>query len=107
MDPPEAFAGVEGQGAADAAYETTISMESSRLNGEDCTGGAVDIFKRFDQIVRPLVYKIVEEAGMPRKVRKAYESFQEELKVHSTFAGGVGRRMRGLPAYPKVTRCRR
>ena len=34
---PEVFAGAEGQGAADAAYETAISIELSRLRGEDCT----------------------------------------------------------------------
>ena len=31
---PQVFAGAEGHGAADAAYETTISMEMCRLKGE-------------------------------------------------------------------------
>ena len=35
---PEIYAGVEGQGAADAAYETAITMELARLLGEPCTG---------------------------------------------------------------------
>ena len=45
---PEIDAGVEGQGAADAAYETAVRMELSRLRGETCTGGAADVYKRFD-----------------------------------------------------------
>ena len=68
---PGVFAGVEGQGVADAAYETAISMELRTLRGDDCTGGATDIFKCFDQIVRPLVYKIMEEAGMLKTIRQA------------------------------------
>ena len=49
---PEIYAGVEGQGAADAAYETAIRMELSRLRGGGCTGGAGDVYKCFDQIQR-------------------------------------------------------
>ena len=30
---PEIYAGVEGQGAADAAYETSVRMELRRLRG--------------------------------------------------------------------------
>ena len=52
---PEIFAGVEGQGAADAAYETAVRMELARMEGDCCTGGAADIYKCFDQIVRPRV----------------------------------------------------
>ena len=84
------FAGVEGQGAADAACETAVSMELSRLMGEDCTGGAADIFKCLDQVVTPLVYNIMKEAGMPSKVRKAYEGFQPQFMVRNTIAGGLG-----------------
>ena len=71
---PEIYAGVDGQGAADAAYETAITMELARLLGEPCTGGAADIYKCFDQIQRQLLYRIMEEAGMPRRVREAYQN---------------------------------
>ena len=33
----------------------------------DMTGGAADIFKCFDQLSRPLIYAILEKAGMPEK----------------------------------------
>ena len=94
---PEIYAGVEGQGAADAAYETAVKMELCRLRGEPCTGGATDVYKCFDQIQRQLLYRIMEEAGMPARVREAYQSFQESLMVHNTIAGGIGK------AYAKPT----
>ena len=104
MGYPEIFAGLECQGAADAAYEKTISMELSRLRGEDCTPGAAAIVKCFDHIRRPLVYEIMDEAGMPSRIRKAYERFQEKLNVHNTIVGGMGMHMLDRPAYPKGTR---
>ena len=84
------YAGVEGQGAADAAYETVIRMELSRLRGEVCTGGAADVYKYFDQIQRQLLYRVMKEAGMPARVREAYQHFQDKLEVHNTIAGGIG-----------------
>ena len=82
--------GLEGQGAADAAYETAVSMELSRLRGEACIVGAADVYKCFDQVQRKLLYKIMEEAGMPQMIRGAYQIFQENLEVHNTIAGGIG-----------------
>ena len=46
----EMFAGVEGKGAADAAYTTAFRIELCKLLGEDFAGAAVDICKCFDQI---------------------------------------------------------
>ena len=50
----EMFAGVPGVGAGDASYATALLLEWCHLAGEDVTGGAADIFKCFDQIVRPI-----------------------------------------------------
>ena len=72
-------------------------MELARLKGEPCTGGAADIYECFEQIQRPLLYRIMKEAGMPKGVREAYQKFQGNLKVHNTIAGGIGE------AYAKPT----
>ena len=98
---PEISAGAESQGAADAAYETAIRMELSRLRGEACTGGAADVYKCFDQIQRQLLHKIMEGAGMPQRVRVAYQSFQENLEFYNTIAGGWGKHTRSPRVYPK------
>ena len=87
----ENYSGVEGLGAADAAYETAIKLELRRLKKEDFSGGAADIFKCFDQINRPLVYKLLKKAGLPEKVLRAYQNFQEGLKVRDRIAGGIGK----------------
>ena len=61
----EMFAGVEGKGAQDAAYDTALITEWCELTGTDLTGGAADIYKCFDQIDRTLLHMILKEAGMP------------------------------------------
>ena len=93
----EIYAGVEGQGANDAAYATAVEIETCRLAGVNYSGGAADIFKCFDQIQRPIVYRIMEMAGMPKSILTAYRNFQEELRVRNTIAGGLGE------AYAKPT----
>ena len=55
---PEMFAGVEGQGAEEAAYSTALFLEHCHLHHKAFTGGAADIFKFFDQVQRKLLYKI-------------------------------------------------
>ena len=42
------YAGGEGRGAHDAAYNTGILTEWCRMRGTDFTGGAADIYKWFD-----------------------------------------------------------
>ena len=61
----EIYAGIEGQGANDAAYATAVEIEWCRLQGLDYSGGAADIYKCFDHIQRIIVYRIMEAAGMP------------------------------------------
>ena len=87
---PEMYAGVEGRGAQDAAYNTALLTEWCKAMGMDLTGGAADIYKCFDQLSRPLIYMILEKAGMPEQVLGAYRKFLEELTVYNTVAGGGG-----------------
>ena len=86
----EIYAGVEGQGANDAAYTTAVEIELCRLLDIDYSGGAADIFKCFDQVQRPIVYKVLQLAGMPARVLSAYQSFQEAVMVRNTVDGGLG-----------------
>ena len=87
---PEIYAGIEGKGAADAAYAPALEIEHCRVNGTKYTGGAADVYKCFDQIRRDIVYQLLEKAGMPRRIVLAYRSFQEALTVRNTVAGGMG-----------------
>ena len=86
----EMFAGVEGKGAADAAYTTVLRIEACKLLGEDCAGAAADIYTCFDQIQRSLLYETLKKAGAPRGILGTYQSFQEAMKVRNTIAGGLG-----------------
>ena len=52
------FAGVEGKGAADAAYDAAIRMEYYKLKEIPLIGGSANIYKCFDQLQRGLIEKI-------------------------------------------------
>ena len=88
------YAGRPGQGAGDASYATAVKMEWDKLNEVDFSGGAADLFKCFDQLVRRLVYQILKHGGWPDKVITAYSSYMENVSIHNSIAGGVGK---GLP----------
>ena len=80
---PEIYAGVEGHGAAVAAYETAMRMELSRLRGEACTGVAADVYKCFDQIQWQQLCRTMGEPGMQIRVREAYHFFAENMEVYT------------------------
>ena len=97
---PEIFAGVPGKGATDAWYEVLTKVEGHRLAQLPFCGGVADIAKFFDQLRRPLVYKLSETAGMPPGTLKAYEGFLEKLEIYNSVAGGLGtpyQRRCGIP----------
>ena len=97
---PQMFAGVAQQGAADATYQVLSEVEKMTLEGVSYCGGAADIYKFFDQILRSLVYAILRLAGVPTCILEAYRRFLEELITCNIVAGGLGhgqKRMSGLP----------
>ena len=99
---PEMYAGVQGRGALDAWYSTAMDMEEAFVvNDTAVTGGAVDIHKCFDQILRPVVYKIAALAGMPRGVLDSYKRYQESLQVRNSVAGGLGRSYQKKTSIPQ------
>ena len=97
----EIYAGIEGQGANDAAYATAIEIEWCRLQGMEYSGGAADIYKCFDQTQRTILYKVMEAAGMPRGVLRAYREFQEALTIRNTVTGGLGEPYRKPTSIPQ------
>ena len=88
---PEMFAGVQGRGVQDASYQTAVEMdEAFVVHGECVTVGAMDIRRCFDQIIRQVVYKVAELAGMPTRVLESYKRYQESLRIRNTVAGVLG-----------------
>jgi hypothetical protein len=94
---PEMHAGVPGMGAVDAWYKVLTDIELLALEEQSYCGGAADIVKFFDQIIRELVYMLARSAGMPSKVLGAYIRYVEGLQVYNCLAGGLGT--------PYVRRC--
>ena len=77
-------------GADDAWYETAFNIEHHRVTNTHYSGGASDIYKCFDQICWPLLYRIATAAGIPHKILTAYISFQDNLSIFNNLALGLG-----------------
>ena len=62
---PQMYAGVPGQGAAQAWWQLSLCMEYWKTRQTQATGeeGTTDIYKFFDQIVRPLIYMTARDGG--------------------------------------------
>lgn len=65
------------QGAAGATYQVLVDVEMTAMEGVPFCGGVADIYEFVDQLLRQLVYKVVELAGMPTHVLGAYRWFWE------------------------------
>ena len=66
------YAGIEGAGADDAWYETSLCIEHCRVIGTPYAGGASDIYKCFDQLPRSMVYHLAHVAGLPDGILTAF-----------------------------------
>ena len=63
-------------------------------------GGALDLFKCFDQVLRPLLYAVLRLAGLPEPVLMAYINYQEQIVIYNSFNGTIGKPHRhpaGIP----------
>ena len=85
------FAGVEGEGAMDAWWQSALDLEYNDVHGIAFTAGAIDIAKCFDQISRDLLYEVCKNAGMPPELLDAYSRYQEGLQHYNTLMGNIGR----------------
>ena len=62
-DHPALHAGIPGKGAFDAWYKTAIETELHLLQGRHVCGASIDVYKCFDQVNRPLLYKLPNVQG--------------------------------------------
>ena len=84
------FAGVPGAGSEEGWYITQLDFELKRLMGSHITAGSIDVFKCFDQVVRPLVTSLARAAGMPENILKTYTSFQDDITIHNQIGDALG-----------------
>ena len=95
----EICAGVGGQGGSDAAYATAVLLEYAKLIGGDVSGGAADIYKCFGQILRPLVYTLLEKAGFPNAFWKPIANFKKKCYVTTRLPGAWVRDTKKSPVF--------
>eukprot|EP00973_Karenia_brevis_P059463 8278657-Karenia_brevis.AAC.1 len=94
------FGGMEGVGAEDAWYTTSLEKELCVVQDKPFVGGSVDLFKCFDQVLRPLLYLILLISGLPYQILVPYISFLENLQLYNSISGSLGRPHRhrcGIP----------
>ena len=75
------FAGVDGEGAMDAWWETALDLELLDLVGTHFTAGAIDIAKCFDKIRRPLLKLLCEHERLPYRILEPYIRYQQQLAL--------------------------
>lgn len=97
----EIYAGAAPQCAADATYVIGLNLEHIRLRGDWLCGGAVDISKFFDQLVRTRICILANHAGMPHRLLGPYSRLLEQLVVVNTIAGRLGREYRTICGLPQ------
>eukprot|EP00973_Karenia_brevis_P044352 6143632-Karenia_brevis.AAC.1 len=94
------YAGKKGASATEAWYTVAMDLELTRLLNLPLVGGALDLHKCFDQIIRPLLYMILSCAGMPATVLVAYQNYHEQAWIYNSFGGNIGQAHRhacGIP----------
>ena len=97
---PQMYAGVLGQGAEQAWWQPSLCSEHWGTKQTQATGGATDIYKCFDQIVRPVVCTMARVAGIPKRILTPYVSIMEALRIRNSLTVGYGAlhtRQRGIP----------
>ena len=70
---------VAQQCAVDVWYQVLTDIEEMSLSGPPFCWGAADIHKFFDQVLRPIVYKLAKLAGMPAGMLRAYAALLEAM----------------------------
>jgi hypothetical protein len=83
-------AGVPDKSAQNAWYLEAVFLELAKLENVPTSGGGVDIYKCFDQVVRELIYALAERAGMPTRILTAYRNYLEDMEVHFQTGGTIG-----------------
>ena len=55
---PEMYSGAPARGAEDAWYESSLEAKLAAAEGVPFTGGATDMYKCYDSIVRDTIYQV-------------------------------------------------
>ena len=84
------YSGLPGVGAQDAWYDMAMQIENAQFQQHNVTGGAVDMHKCFDQVVRPLLYWLLLLGGFRPAILTAYANHLEALHIHFSFASHIG-----------------
>ena len=84
------YAGLKGRSADDAWMLSSLDPEFAKIKGIPYLGGALDLFKCFDQIIRLLLYAILLIGGFPPRILHAYMMFHERALVHYYINGSIG-----------------
>ena len=87
---PQQYAGTIGGGAEAEWMKLGVQLEGATLRRKEVACTALDIFKAFDQVCRPVVYVGLARAGFPHGLLRANMSMMENLMVHSCLAAGIG-----------------
>lgn len=87
---PQMFAGIPGVGSQDAWFSTSIDLENAQTQNLSYVGGALDMYKCFDQVLRPLLSIILSISGIPVSVLSCYASFQENVMLRFQILGTLG-----------------
>ena len=53
-------------------------------------GGALDLYKCFDQVIRGLLYVLLLCSGVPASIVSAYSRFQEQSQIYNSISGALG-----------------
>eukprot|EP00973_Karenia_brevis_P020205 2773056-Karenia_brevis.AAC.1 len=95
------YGGMPGVGAEDAFYTTALDKELCILQGQPFVGGSLDLYKCFDQIIRPLLYAILLISGLPAQILVPYVNFLERLSIYNNISGSLGQPHKHLCGIPQ------
>ena len=80
------FGGMQGAGAEDAWYGTSLEVEHAVLFHIPMVGAVVDLMKYFDKIMQTSLYCILSIAELSHGILLAHAQFQVSLIIHHTIA---------------------
>ena len=86
---PRMFGCIQGIGASEAWYATSVDVEWAMAFHVPIIGGALDLYRCFDQVLRPLLYAVLLLAGIPEQVLTAYITHQESMLIYNTVHGSI------------------
>ena len=94
-------AGTPGKGAADAWMNTAIDLEEAKAKLQKIAGGSIDVYKCFDQLNKPLIFKLAKEAGMPDRVLQAYMKYINNIEVRFQIGRTIGKHHQDPASLPQ------